>query len=75
MNLSPREYREAIHVVESAILSTDLALYFRKKDHFRKLVDAEADWSEPDNREMLRWASDVTNLHHCPIISYKAVKG
>lgn len=29
MHLSPADYRRAIAVVESAILSTDLALYFK----------------------------------------------
>jgi cGMP-specific 3',5'-cyclic phosphodiesterase len=29
MHLSPADYRRAIAVVESAILSTDLAVYFK----------------------------------------------
>ncbi|KFM65357.1 cGMP-specific 3',5'-cyclic phosphodiesterase, partial [Stegodyphus mimosarum] len=54
-SLSPEEYRSIISIVESAILSTDLALYFKKKDAFLKLVNSgEPDWKNPHNREVLR---------------------
>ncbi|KAG8200040.1 hypothetical protein JTE90_001898 [Oedothorax gibbosus] len=53
--LSPDEYRSIISIVESAILSTDLALYFKKKDDFLKLVKSgNADWKNSCNRELLR---------------------
>ncbi|XP_055949647.1 cGMP-specific 3',5'-cyclic phosphodiesterase-like isoform X3 [Argiope bruennichi] len=53
--LSPEEYKSIISVVESAILSTDLALYFKKKDSFLNLVKSgDPDWTNPQNRELLR---------------------
>ncbi|GIY06970.1 cGMP-specific 3',5'-cyclic phosphodiesterase [Caerostris darwini] len=53
--LSPEEYRSIISIVESAILSTDLALYFKKKNSFLNLVKTgETDWKNPINRELLR---------------------
>ena len=39
-------------VVEQAILSTDLALYFRKKDIFLETANAgEIDWQEQDKKD------------------------
>ncbi|KAL2717962.1 hypothetical protein V1478_011838 [Vespula squamosa] len=38
-NLSMEDYRRVMKVVESAILSTDLAVYFNKKDRFMKLIN------------------------------------
>ena len=65
MHLSPREYREAIRVVESAILSTDLALYFRKKGSFQDLVAAgEQDWSCPEKRDLLRYLFSIYTAVH-----------
>ena len=56
MNLSPRLYKEAIKTVESAILSTDLALYFKKKGSFQAIIEAgEKDWIETEKRDTLRW--------------------
>jgi len=53
--LSSDKYRKVIKIVESAILSTDLALYFRKKGAFQKLVDNnETDWTSEINKELLR---------------------
>ncbi|GFQ69598.1 piggyBac transposable element-derived protein 4 [Trichonephila clavata] len=53
--LSPEDYRSIISIVESAILSTDLALYFKKKDSFLNLVKSgDPDWKNPHNRELLR---------------------
>ncbi|XP_054716630.1 cGMP-specific 3',5'-cyclic phosphodiesterase-like isoform X2 [Uloborus diversus] len=54
-SLSPEEYKTIISIVESAILSTDLALYFKKKDAFLKLVKSGSpDWNNLQNRELLR---------------------
>lgn len=54
-SLSSTDYRKAIKVVESAILSTDLALYFRKKGAFQKLVElGSTDWALDCNKELLR---------------------
>ena len=39
-------------VVEQAILSTDLALYFRKKDRFLETANTgEIDWQEQEKKE------------------------
>ena len=39
-------------VVEQAILSTDLALYFRKKDRFLETANTgEIDWQEREKKE------------------------
>ncbi|XP_022246838.1 cGMP-specific 3',5'-cyclic phosphodiesterase-like isoform X1 [Limulus polyphemus] len=54
-SLSPEEYKIAVSVIESAILSTDLALYFKKKYGFLELVESgEKDWSEPVKKDLLR---------------------
>jgi cGMP-specific 3',5'-cyclic phosphodiesterase len=38
--------------VENAIISTDLAMYFKKKDSFKKLVDeGEFDWQSEGKKE------------------------
>ena len=39
-------------VVEKAILSTDLALYFRKRDHFKEVANSgEIDWQEDGKKD------------------------
>lgn len=40
-SLSPEEYRKAVHVLEEAILATDLAVYFKNRTKFFKLVEGE----------------------------------
>lgn len=41
-----------MRVVENAILSTDLAMYFKKKNRFRELVDnGEFDWQSEERKE------------------------
>lgn len=55
-NLSPDEYSRVIALLEEAILATDLASYFRKRDTFFKLVnDGQLDWqSNAEHRSLLR---------------------
>ncbi|XP_077546294.1 dual 3',5'-cyclic-AMP and -GMP phosphodiesterase 11-like [Haemaphysalis longicornis] len=54
-HVSPEEYTTIIRVVEEAILATDLAVYFRKRGQFFKLVDnQEYMWTNGDHRELLR---------------------
>ncbi|XP_075230732.1 dual 3',5'-cyclic-AMP and -GMP phosphodiesterase 11-like isoform X2 [Lycorma delicatula] len=54
-NLSPDEYSRVIKVLEDAILSTDLAVYFTKRGAFLSLVRASAyNWRHEDHRELLR---------------------
>lgn len=46
-------------VVEEAILSTDLALYFRKKDLFLETANrGEIDWQEDDKKQREFGASE-----------------
>lgn len=64
-NLSSEDYSRVIRVLEDAILSTDLAVYFRKRGPFINLVDnrpssylqsadAIAYWQKEDSRSLLR---------------------
>ena len=50
--LNTEDYRRVMKVVEQAILSTDLALYFRKKDRFLETANTgEIDWQEQEKKE------------------------
>lgn len=50
--LSTADYRHVMKIVEEAILSTDLALYFRKKDLFLETANqGEIDWQEHDKKD------------------------
>ncbi|KAK4876089.1 hypothetical protein RN001_012511 [Aquatica leii] len=52
--LSPDDYRKVMRVVETAILSTDLAMYFKKRNTFLELVEnGEFDWQSEDKKELL----------------------
>ncbi|KAJ6637639.1 cGMP-specific 3',5'-cyclic phosphodiesterase [Pseudolycoriella hygida] len=52
--LSPDDYRRVMKIVESAILSTDLAVYFKKRNSFLELVEnGEFDWQGEDKKEIL----------------------
>lgn len=54
-NLSPEEYRHVVSVLEEAILATDLAVYFRKRDAFFGLVNNDAiEWNNDMHRSLLR---------------------
>nr|XP_029730133.1 cGMP-specific 3',5'-cyclic phosphodiesterase-like [Aedes albopictus] len=52
--LSPDDFRKVMKVVESAILSTDLAMYFKKRNQFLELVEGgEFDWQCEEKKEVL----------------------
>ncbi|KAG8308407.1 cGMP-specific 3',5'-cyclic phosphodiesterase [Homalodisca vitripennis] len=54
-NLSPDDYARVIKVLEDAILSTDLAVYFRKRGAFLTLISGKSyNWLREDHRELLR---------------------
>ncbi|XP_026667667.1 dual 3',5'-cyclic-AMP and -GMP phosphodiesterase 11 isoform X2 [Ceratina calcarata] len=54
-NLSPEEYSRVVKVLEEAILSTDLAVYFRKRGAFLSLAQSGTyNWAYSDHRELLR---------------------
>ncbi|XP_054766358.1 cGMP-specific 3',5'-cyclic phosphodiesterase-like isoform X3 [Lytechinus pictus] len=53
--MNPDDYREAIRILESAILSTDLAIYFKKRNDFFKLVEkGEHTWDNEEKKGLLR---------------------
>jgi cGMP-specific 3',5'-cyclic phosphodiesterase, invertebrate len=46
------DYKEVMKVVERAILSTDLAMYFKKRTSFLELVEnGEFDWQSEEKKE------------------------
>ncbi|XP_031641164.1 cGMP-specific 3',5'-cyclic phosphodiesterase [Contarinia nasturtii] len=52
--LSPDDYRRVMKIVEEAILSTDLAMYFDKYKKFAYCVEnGEFDWQTEDKKELL----------------------
>ncbi|XP_050325171.1 cGMP-specific 3',5'-cyclic phosphodiesterase [Bactrocera neohumeralis] len=52
--LSPEDYRSVMSTVENAILSTDLAMYFKKRNAFLELVEnGEFDWQSEEKKELL----------------------
>ncbi|XP_044758218.1 dual 3',5'-cyclic-AMP and -GMP phosphodiesterase 11 isoform X2 [Coccinella septempunctata] len=53
-NISSEEYSRVIRVLEEAILSTDLAIYFRKRGAFFAAVREGACWQMDENREIMR---------------------
>lgn len=54
-HLSPEEYQRVVQVLEEAILATDLAIYFQRRDAFFRLIDSEEyDWNREDHRSLLR---------------------
>ena len=51
-SLPADDYRRVMKVVEKAILSTDMAMYFKKKHTFLELSDnGEFDWQSPDKKD------------------------
>lgn len=57
-SLSPADYRRVMRTVESAILSTDLAIYFEKQKSFVRLVEGgEFDWQGEDKKERRQQAA------------------
>lgn len=49
--LSPEDYRSVMKLVENSILSTDLAMYFKKKNRFMEVVEnGEFDWQSEEKK-------------------------
>ncbi|BFY98626.1 hypothetical protein BsWGS_01666 [Bradybaena similaris] len=54
-SFTPEEYRRAIKILEHAILSTDLALYFKKRGEFKSLVEnGEKDFQDDNKKDLLK---------------------
>ncbi|XP_022172557.1 cGMP-specific 3',5'-cyclic phosphodiesterase isoform X1 [Myzus persicae] len=52
--LSPEDYRCVMKLVENSILSTDLAMYFKKKNRFMEVVEnGEFDWQSEEKKALL----------------------
>ncbi|XP_044271443.1 cGMP-specific 3',5'-cyclic phosphodiesterase isoform X2 [Tribolium madens] len=52
--LSTEDYRRVMKLVETAILSTDLAMYFKKRNKFLELIEnGEFDWQSDDKKDLL----------------------
>ncbi|XP_056385455.1 cone cGMP-specific 3',5'-cyclic phosphodiesterase subunit alpha' isoform X2 [Hyla sarda] len=49
-NLNKRQFENVIHLFEVAIIATDLALYFKKRTMFQKIVDATEQMQSEDER-------------------------
>ncbi|KAM4636687.1 cone cGMP-specific 3',5'-cyclic phosphodiesterase subunit alpha' [Discoglossus pictus] len=47
-NLNKRQFENVIHLFEVAIIATDLALYFKKRTMFQKIVDAAEQMQSED---------------------------
>lgn len=67
-SLSPEDYRQVMNVVESAILSTDLAMYFKKRDRFLDLIDnGEFDWQSDEKKERTLIGILLQIKRQCPV--------
>lgn len=78
-NLPMEDYRQVMRVVENAILSTDLAAYFKKKNRFMELIDdGEFDWQSEDKKEllcgMMMTACDVSAIAKPWEVQHKVAK-
>jgi len=65
--LSTEDYKKVMTVLEQAILATDLASYFEKRDKFKMAADdGEIDWQAEDKKKllssMLMTAADVAAI-------------
>lgn len=78
-NLPMEDYRQVMRVVENAILSTDLAAYFKKKNRFMELIDeGEFDWQSEEKKEllcgMMMTACDVSAIAKPWEVQHKVAK-
>ncbi|XP_037793499.1 LOW QUALITY PROTEIN: cGMP-specific 3',5'-cyclic phosphodiesterase-like [Penaeus monodon] len=78
-SLPGEEYRKVMTVVENAILSTDMAMYFKKKDDFLEMSDnGEFDWQSDEKKQllcgMMMTACDVSAIAKPWEIQHKTAK-
>ena len=53
--LSPSDYTDVIELVKHAILSTDLAIYFQKRQSFFDVINGKnINWKNDEQRGLLR---------------------
>ncbi|KAL7728648.1 hypothetical protein ACLKA6_004032 [Drosophila palustris] len=77
--LSTEDYRSVMKTVESAILSTDLAMYFKKRNAFLELVEnGEFDWQGEEKKDllcgMMMTACDVSAIAKPWEVQHKVAK-
>ncbi|XP_059611325.1 cGMP-specific 3',5'-cyclic phosphodiesterase [Phlebotomus argentipes] len=77
--LSPEDYRRVMKTVEAAILSTDLAMYFKKRKSFLDLIESgEFDWQGEEKKEllcgMMMTACDVSAIAKPWEVQHKVAK-
>ncbi|XP_076037013.1 cGMP-specific 3',5'-cyclic phosphodiesterase-like isoform X2 [Oratosquilla oratoria] len=77
--LSAEDYRRVMRVVENAILSTDMAMYFKKKNSFLHLSDnGEFDWQSEEKKQllcgMMMTACDVSAIAKPWEVQHKTAK-
>ncbi|GIY75052.1 dual 3',5'-cyclic-AMP and -GMP phosphodiesterase 11 [Caerostris darwini] len=66
-HLSSQEYINVVHVLEEAILATDLTVYYKRQFTFTQMTSrGNYNWKKEDNRELLRamlmTASDIAAI-------------
>uniref|UniRef100_A0A0L8HM88 Phosphodiesterase n=1 Tax=Octopus bimaculoides TaxID=37653 RepID=A0A0L8HM88_OCTBM len=52
-NIPVSDYKNAVHLIEKAILSTDLSYYFQNKTRFEELVTVKENFEDPERRDLL----------------------
>lgn len=52
-NIPVSDYKQAVHLIEKAILSTDLSYYFQNKFKFEELVNEKDNFEDPETRDLL----------------------
>ncbi|KAF4528303.1 hypothetical protein B566_EDAN014978 [Ephemera danica] len=77
--LSTEDYKDVMKIVENAILSTDLAMYFKKRSSFLELVEnGEFDWQSEEKKEvlcgMMMTACDVSAIAKPWEVQHKVAK-
>ncbi|KAK8379681.1 hypothetical protein O3P69_019581 [Scylla paramamosain] len=77
--LQPEDYRRVMTLVENAILSTDMAMYFKKKNTFLELSDnGEFDWQSEEKKNllcgMMMTACDVSAIAKPWEVQHKTAK-
>ncbi|XP_064105457.1 cGMP-specific 3',5'-cyclic phosphodiesterase-like [Macrobrachium nipponense] len=78
-SLDAESYRKVMTLLENAILSTDMAMYFKKKNSFLELSDnGEFDWQSDEKKQllcgMMMTACDVSAIAKPWEIQHKTAK-
>ena len=67
ISLTEEDYKKVVMVLEQAILATDLASYFEKREKFQTAADmGEIDWQAEDKKKLLYFVQRNKNI--CNVI-------